>query len=66
MQELKSICFELLAKYASEKAWIAECFCRNDSERADQARKDQSELLSYKNRIEKALSKEDEFIGLTD
>lgn len=67
MSELKNLCYELLAKYASEKAWVAECFCRGEDERKKRAADDQSEILAYKERIEtasKAIT--DEFIGLTD
>lgn len=67
MSELKNLCYELLAKYASEKAWVADCFCKDDDERQKLAATDQSEILAYRERIESAAkSGDDEYIGLTD
>ena len=65
--DLRDICYELLAKYAAEKAWIAECFCNDEKEHAARAIEDQKEVLSYKERIERvAKGIEEEFVGLTD
>lgn len=67
MQGLKNICYELLAKYASEKAWVADCFCKDEGEHKDRAAADQAEILKYRDRIEAAAKTEDEeFIGLTE
>lgn len=67
MNELKNLCYELLAKYASEKAWVADCFCKDDDERQKLAAADHNEILTYRERIESAAkSSDDEYIGLTD
>lgn len=67
MNELKNLCYELLAKYASAKAWVADCFCKDEEERQRLAVADHSEILTYRERIESAAkSSDDEYIGLTD
>lgn len=67
MNELKNLCYELLAKYASEKAWVADCFCKDDQERQKLAEADHNEILTYRERIESAAkNSDDEYIGLTD
>ncbi len=67
MNELMNICYELLAKYACEKAWVSECFCRDDKESKARAEADQKEIAEYRMRIENAVFiAEDEYIGLTD
>ena len=67
MNELKALCYELLARYEAERAWIAECFCKDEDEKTRQISADHNEFLDYKERIEKAAGEEtDSFIGLTD
>lgn len=68
MEELTSLCYELLAKYIGERAWVTECFCQTDEERAVAAESDHSEMIKYRDKIEKIIKSDnhDEFIGLTE
>lgn len=67
MEELKNLCYELLAKYASAKAWISDMYCRTDEETQKQAVKDHDEVNYYRERIEAAANMmTDNYIGLTD
>lgn len=65
--ELKSLCYELLAKYASAKAWISDCYCGKDKDKREaQAIRDHDEIMMYREKIEAAAEGADSYIGLTD
>lgn len=67
MEDLINICYELLTKYAAERAWILDCFAQTDEERHKMAIDDHDEISSYKARIQRAAQTlEENYIGLTD